>query len=74
MRMRAWRQKAGLTLADVAERLGVSVPTVHRWEVGRADPRLSRIKQIDTLTAGMVTATDFAPPDGEAPLARREAA
>lgn len=35
--MRLARQTAGLTLQQVADRAGVSITTVHAWEIGRAD-------------------------------------
>ena len=36
---RAWRHAAGLTLDQVAERLGVTKMTVWRWESGERTPR-----------------------------------
>lgn len=40
------RREAGLTLADVAARLGVSKPTVWAWEKGKARPLPERIDAI----------------------------
>jgi transcriptional regulator with XRE-family HTH domain len=40
------RREAGLTLADVATRLGVSKPTVWAWEKGKARPLPERIAAI----------------------------
>jgi transcriptional regulator with XRE-family HTH domain len=40
------RREAGLTLADVAERLGVSKPTVWAWEKGKARPLPERMGAI----------------------------
>lgn len=40
------RREAGLTLADVAERLGVSKPTVWAWEKGKARPLPERMEAI----------------------------
>jgi transcriptional regulator with XRE-family HTH domain len=40
------RREAGLTLADVANRLGVSKPTVWAWEKGKARPLPERIDAI----------------------------
>jgi transcriptional regulator with XRE-family HTH domain len=40
------RKEAGLTQADLAERLGVEQPTVQRWEGGRREPSLSTLEQI----------------------------
>lgn len=46
------RRAKGLTQVDLAERLGVSVPTVQRWETGalpraRQVPRLAETLGVD---------------------------
>jgi transcriptional regulator with XRE-family HTH domain len=46
MRLNRLRREAGLTLADVAARLGVSKPTVWAWEKGKARPLPERIDAI----------------------------
>lgn len=33
-KIRKWRSRHGLTMAQLAEELGVKMNTVHRWEVG----------------------------------------
>jgi transcriptional regulator with XRE-family HTH domain len=45
-RLNRLRREAGLTLADVAMRLGVSKPTVWAWEKGKARPLPERIDAI----------------------------
>ncbi|WP_296722644.1 helix-turn-helix domain-containing protein [Erythrobacter sp.] len=45
-RLNRLRREAGLTLADVALRLGVSKPTVWAWEKGKARPLPERIDAI----------------------------
>jgi transcriptional regulator with XRE-family HTH domain len=45
-RLNRARRDAGLTLDDVATRLGVSKPTVWAWEKGKAKPRPERIAAI----------------------------
>jgi len=35
---RPLRKASGLTLADVAGRVGVALQTVHRWEIGASHP------------------------------------
>jgi transcriptional regulator with XRE-family HTH domain len=45
-RLARLRREAGLTLADVAARLGVSKPTVWAWEKGKARPLPERIEAI----------------------------
>jgi DNA-binding XRE family transcriptional regulator len=62
------RREAGLTLADVANRLGVSKPTVWAWEKGKARPlpeRMAAIAQAlgaapDDLTKAAGHETDLA--------------
>ena len=39
------RQRAGLTQAELAERLGASQPVVARLESGRANPRVSTFER-----------------------------
>ena len=54
------RREAGLTLADVAERLGVSKPTVWAWEKGKARPLPERMEAIAAalgVTAGELAET-----------------
>lgn len=46
VRLNRLRREAGLTLADVAERLGVSKPTVWAWEKGKARPLPERMAAI----------------------------
>jgi transcriptional regulator with XRE-family HTH domain len=45
-RLQRLRKDRGLTLAQVAERLGVSKPTVWAWEQGKAKPVESRIEAL----------------------------
>lgn len=40
------RLLAGMTQADLAEKLGVSAVTVHKWESGESMPRAKRLKEI----------------------------
>ena len=37
--IRRWRQQQGLTVAKLAERMGVSRPTIWAWESGKSQPR-----------------------------------
>jgi transcriptional regulator with XRE-family HTH domain len=45
-RLNRLRREAGLTLAEVAARLGVSKPTVWAWEKGKARPLPERMEAI----------------------------
>ena len=38
-RLRKLREKAGLTLQEVAEALGISYKTVYSWEAGHTEPK-----------------------------------
>jgi transcriptional regulator with XRE-family HTH domain len=61
MDLRSYRKAHGLTLEQIAQRLGVSSVTVHRWEVSKSRPNLQAVADITALTAGSVTAADFMP-------------
>ena len=61
-RLARLRRTAGLTLAEIATRLGVSKPTVWAWEQGKSRPAESRI---DALAEALgVTRADLLPGPG----------
>ena len=45
-RIRELREAAGMTQADLAERLQVSVPTVSRWESGVIRPSVGNLIEL----------------------------
>ena len=47
--IRELRQTLKLTQEKFAAQLGVTFPTINRWEKGRATPSPLALKQIDTL-------------------------
>ncbi|MBW4553652.1 MAG: helix-turn-helix domain-containing protein [Aphanocapsa sp. GSE-SYN-MK-11-07L] len=47
--VRQLRQLVNLTQAQFAEKLGVSIPTVARWENGKAQPSPLALMQLKTL-------------------------
>jgi transcriptional regulator with XRE-family HTH domain len=51
--VRDLRQRLGLTQEKMAARLGVTFPTINRWENGRAKPSPLALKQIEDLLAGL---------------------
>ena len=51
------RSRAGLTQAEVAERMGTSQSTVARLESGGAKPSLSTLKRFATATGARVRIT-----------------
>lgn len=50
-RLEAARQAAGLTVEDLATRLGVRVRTVRSWEANEFEPRANRLQML----AGMLS-------------------
>ena len=48
-RVRRLRQRLELTQESFAERLGVSVITIHRWETGQSSPRKLALRRLDEL-------------------------
>ena len=48
-RVRRLRRRLKLTQEGFAERLGVSVITIHRWETGQSSPRRLGLKRLDEL-------------------------
>ncbi len=47
--IRLVRQKSLLTQENFANELNVAIPTVNRWETGKARPNLSTMKNIKTF-------------------------
>lgn len=58
-RLNRLRREAGLTLADVADTLGVSKPTVWAWEKGKARPLPERL---DAIAAALGVDPDLLAP------------
>jgi len=48
-RLRMLREKAGLTVEQVASTLGVSYRAVYHWERGMADPKIAYFPQLAKL-------------------------
>jgi DNA-binding transcriptional regulator YiaG len=48
-RVRELRHRIGLTQERFAARLGVSFPTINRWENGKAEPSPLALRQIEAL-------------------------
>ncbi len=51
--VREIRKRTGLTQEKFAAKLGVTFPTINRWENGRAKPSPLALKQIEDLLRGM---------------------
>ena len=53
-RIRALRQALGLTQEQLATRLGVSFPTVNRWENNHAKPSPLAMEKIEALAKRLI--------------------
>ncbi len=51
--VRELRERTGLTQEKFAAKLGVTFPTINRWENSRAKPSPLALKQIEDLLRGM---------------------
>ena len=51
--VRELRDRLGLTQEKLAARLGVTFPTINRWENSRAKPSPLALKQIEDLLADL---------------------
>jgi len=51
--VRELRERTGLTQEKFAAKLGVTFPTINRWENGRARPSPLALKQIEDLARGL---------------------
>jgi len=51
--IRELRERTGLTQEKFAARLGVTFPTINRWENGRARPSPLAMQKIDELLRSM---------------------
>ncbi len=56
--IRELRQTLKLTQEKFAAQLGVTFPTINRWEKGRATPSPLALKQIDTLLKQLGESSD----------------
>ncbi|MBQ6163029.1 MAG: helix-turn-helix domain-containing protein [Clostridia bacterium] len=69
----AAREKSGMSQAQLAERIGVSVQAVSKWETGRNLPEIDHLKQIAEITDVPYSALlDESDGDGAETLSLRE--
>ena len=64
--LRAYRETVGLTCTAFAKKLGVTPAALSRWEARKRNPSFNRIRQIQELTGGAVSANDFMPAEPQA--------
>lgn len=60
MLFRDWMSRHTETRAEVGARLGVHRTTVQRWVAGTDMPRPEVVAQVEKLTGGAVSYSDFA--------------
>lgn len=49
MRFKEYRQKAGLTVAEVAQEMGITDVAIYLWETGRCYPRPALLTKLAKL-------------------------
>lgn len=47
--LRAARVNANMTLADVANKMGVAKQTISNWENGKSEPKISQMEELSKL-------------------------
>lgn len=67
MKLRDWRKKRNLTMAEAVDILGLSQPSISRIETGKQWPDKQTMQQIMDRTDGEVTPNDFVIDDDETP-------
>ena len=60
MDLEALRERAGLTRAEVAVRLGISETSVRNWETGRTEPTMTPNKYLEALQLFQCTPEEMA--------------
>ncbi len=58
-RVREWREASGLTMGDLARRLGVCVVSVSDWERGRKNASWARARMFLELAGDALKPEDF---------------
>lgn len=58
-RLRAYRHDAGLSLKDLADKVGVTKSHLSKIETGVAAPSLDLVIRLSAATGGAVSVTDF---------------
>ena len=61
--LKLWRLHAGLTLGQVAQKLGVATPTVQKWEAGRVPVNLAMLQELAKIFGAEPAALLFPPLD-----------
>jgi transcriptional regulator with XRE-family HTH domain len=61
--LKLWRLHAGLTLGQVAQKLGVATPTVQKWEAGRVPVNIASLQALAVIFETEPAALLFPPLD-----------
>jgi len=65
--LQAYRERVGVTLDVLAERVGVSKATLSRVENGKQSPSLDLVGRLKAESHGTLSADDFLPSPQQAP-------
>ena len=63
MKLRRYRIQNGFSMAQMAEKIGCSVSSLCRYEIGKNYPTRKRLRAILSATEGRVTEKDFDEPE-----------
>ncbi len=58
-KLRIWRERAGLSQADAAEKIGTKQRTWAQWESEGTTPEIDFAEALEKLTGGAVTMRDW---------------
>lgn len=67
--LRKYRHEAGVTLDQLAKRVGLNKSTLSKIESGASFPRMAVIQRLIEATGGAVDANAFLPSDTPSPAA-----
>lgn len=65
-KLRVWREKAKLTISEVARRANVKPSTISRIESGESIPLIALAAKLAKITEGKVPVTAWVPKDSAA--------
>lgn len=58
-KLRAWRDRSGISQADAAEKIGTKQRTWASWETDGTTPEIDFAEALEKLTTGAVTMRDW---------------